>query len=77
MAHFVAKELHIRPNDILDNWGVPELIVAYGHYANEKTREVYEEWKNYDASTRAQLSAKNGTPSEYAVRFYGVKQLDG
>ena len=39
MAHFVGKTLHIRPNDILDTWGVPELVVAYGHYANEITSQ--------------------------------------
>lgn len=77
MAHFVAKELHIRPNDILDGWGVPELIVAYGYYANQHSSQTYEEWAQYDASTRAKLAAKNGVPKEFAVKFYGVKQLDG
>ena len=75
MAHYVAKELHMRPNDILDSWGVPELIVAYGHYANVHSAEIYDEWSQYDAQTRAKLSAKNGVPKEFAVKFYGVKQL--
>lgn len=68
MAHFVAKTLHIRPNEILDNWGVPELIVAYGVYANEITKRNFEEWKHLDFKQR------NGQdrPEEYAVEFYGV-----
>lgn len=76
MAHFVAKELHLRPNDILDGWGVPELIVAYGYYADEKSNETYQEWSSYDAQTRAKLSTKNGTPEQFAVRFYGIGKLD-
>lgn len=66
MAHYVAKVLHQRPNDILDNWGCAELIVAFGEYANEESRQRYEEWKNLDAQARA----KNPKPDEYAVYFH-------
>lgn len=65
MAHYVAKKLHLRPNDILDKWGVPELIVAYGEYANEETARNYNEWKNLDGKTRGKISK----PPEYAVKF--------
>lgn len=65
MAHYVAKKLHMRPNDILDTWGVPELIVAYGQYANEETARNFEEWKNLDQKTRGKVSK----PPEYAVKF--------
>ena len=69
MAHYVAKVLHQRPNDILDNWGVPELIVAFGEYANEETKRNYEEWKHLDAKQRASVQR----PSEYAVKFHDIK----
>lgn len=69
MAHYVAKVLHQRPNDILDTWGVPELIVAFGQYANEQSRQNYEEWKSLDTQTRA----KYPKPSEYIVYFHDIK----
>lgn len=65
MAHYVAKVLHQRPNDILDTWGVPELIVAFGQYANEQTRQNYEDWKHLDPKSRANTPK----PNEYAVYF--------
>ena len=65
MTHFVAKELGQRPNDILDTWTVPELLVAFGQYANEKTERNYEEWKNLSSDARA----KTQMPSKYAVYF--------
>lgn len=72
MAHFVGKVLHIRPNEILDTWGVPELIVAYGQYANEISRQNYEEWKSLDAEARGKI----GVVDEYAVEFYGLDKLE-
>lgn len=42
MAHFLAKELHMRPAEILNNWTVEELMVAYGEYANIKAHESYD-----------------------------------
>lgn len=42
MAYFVAKELHLRPMDILTNWGCEELLVAYANYANQHTQESFE-----------------------------------
>lgn len=65
MAYFVAKVLHMRPSTILNEWTTPELIVAYGHYANEVTSENYENWKNLDPKTRS----KHKKPREYAVKF--------
>lgn len=72
MAHFVGKTLHIRPNEILDTWGVPELIVAYGQYANEITKQNYDEWMSMDAETRGKI----GVVDEYAVEFYGLDKLE-
>ena len=65
MAHYVAHELHIRPNEILDTWGVAELIVAFGQYANQKSSSDYEEWKTLDSQQRAKVTK----PSKYIVYF--------
>lgn len=65
MAHFVAKALHKRPNEILDTWGVAELVVAFGQYANEKSAQDYEEWKQLDSQQRSKIMQ----PSKYIVYF--------
>lgn len=65
MAHFVAHELHLRPNEILDTWGVPELVVAFGQYANERSSKNYEEWKQLDPEQRNKIKQ----PSKYIVYF--------
>ena len=65
MAHFVAKELNQRPNDILDGWGTAELIVAFGQYANERSNQNYQDWKNLDKESRAKIER----PSRYVVYF--------
>lgn len=70
MAHFVGKELHIRPSEILDTWGVPELIVAYGEYANEIAIQNYTQWK------QMQSKEEPPPPKKYAVRFIGVRELN-
>lgn len=70
MAHFVGKVLHIRPNEILDNWGVAELLVAYGEYANEISESNYEQWKHMDAEHRGEK------PEKYIVKFYGLDKQE-
>lgn len=67
MTYFVAEILHMRPNDILDHWGVPELVVTFGYYANEKAMQQYTEWKNLDTDSRA----KTPKPNQYIVYFHG------
>lgn len=42
MAYFVAKELHMRPTEILNTWTCEELMVAYGEYANHHSNEYVE-----------------------------------
>lgn len=42
MAYFVAKELHMKPADILTTWNCEELMVAYGYYANIHSNEFVE-----------------------------------
>lgn len=69
MAHYVAKILHQRPNDILDTWSVPELIVAFGEYANEQSKQNYEEWKHLDSKTQVTIPK----PNEYAVYFHNIE----
>lgn len=68
MAHYVAKVLHIRPKEILDEWNVPELIVTYGSYANEQAQKNFAEWDAMD--TKQKLKVER--PSQYAVKFIGV-----
>ena len=72
MAHFVGKLLHIRPNDILDTWGVAELIVAYGEYANEIADENFQSWKSVNMPKKG----PSEPPKRYAVRFIGPRELE-
>ena len=67
MAHYVGRILHIRPNDILDTWGVPELVVAFGEYANEDADKTYQEWKSFPTESRQKVER----PLQYIVRFNG------
>lgn len=71
MSYYVAKELHIRPNDILHGWGVAELIVAYGHYTNEIVRSEFKMWQNRP------IEQKRGqpVPPEYHVHFHSPEKL--
>ena len=71
MAHSVGEILHIRPSEILDTWGVPELIVAYGQYMNEKADEAYQGWV-----ARNRKNKEDPMPPRYAVRFIGVRELE-
>ncbi|EOH95864.1 hypothetical protein UAY_03290 [Enterococcus moraviensis ATCC BAA-383] len=66
MAHYVAKVLKQRPNIILDEWGVAELLVAYGQYANEESYSNFLEWKSLGNETKRKVKK----PKEYAVLFY-------
>lgn len=66
MAHYVAKVLKIRPNEILYHWGVSELIVAYGIYANEQQQKNFNEIKEHNKVSNKKIPMID----EYAVRFY-------
>lgn len=53
MAYFVAKELHMKPSEILTTWNCEELMVAYGYYANIHSNEYVEmtpkkEWAKHN-----------------------------
>lgn len=68
MAYYVGRKLSLNPNEILDTWTGPELMVSYGVYANEETQQNYAEWKALDPKTRQTVEK----PAEYAVRFIEV-----
>lgn len=69
MAHFIGKTLHIRPYEILSTWSTPELVVAFGYYADEISLENYEQYKSFDAKERAKM----GDVKKYKVKFIGVE----
>jgi len=72
MAHFVAHELHMRPSEILDNWCVPELLVAYGEYVNQIAQRNYSDWE------RTYIKNNQGTPAppaQYVVRFISPEEI--
>lgn len=71
MAHFVGKTLHMRPSEILDTWGVAELIVAYGEYMNEIAAKNYAEWEALDPKTR-----KGQPPEKVFVYFFDHEDLE-
>ena len=52
MAYFVAKELHLRPREVLEDWSCPELLVAYAHYANAHSQENFEMLDKKERSKR-------------------------
>ena len=72
MAHYVAKILKIRPNDILDRWGVSELLVAYGIYRNEAQEKAYSEIESYNRTAKKKIPRVN----RYDVKFYSRKELE-
>lgn len=71
MAHFVGKTLHMRPNEILDTWGVAELIVAYGEYMNEISAKNHAEWEALDPKSR-----KGQEPEKVYVHFFSADDLE-
>lgn len=78
MAYFVAKELNIRPLEILNHWNCEELLVAYGHYANMHSNENF---SMLSPKERAQHKDSNGKPApltwldRWAVLFVSTEQM--
>jgi hypothetical protein len=70
MAYFVAKKLHLRPNEILNHWGISELIVTYGIYANEDSQKNFYEVQEYNKTSKKKMQL----PKMYAVKFYRSKK---
>lgn len=71
MAHYVGKILKIRPNEILDRWGVSELIVTYGIYRNEAQMKAYREVQEYNKNSKKKIPRI----PEYAVKFYTLEEF--
>lgn len=65
----------MRPSEILDTWGVPELIVAYGQYANEIADENFQTWDRFYGSGKNN-DAPPPRPPQYVVLFLGVRELE-
>ena len=68
MAHFVAKELGLRPYEILTEWTVEELMVAYGEYANIHARESYEMMSPKERAKKRVLPT-----DRWAVKFISLE----
>lgn len=73
MAYSVAKELHLRPLDILCNWNCEELLVAFGEFQN------YHSIANYDSLTPQQRQKHKPKPltwmDRWAVPFLTSEQM--
>lgn len=74
MAYFVAKKLHMRPNEIMSSWGVCELIVTYGVYANQDQRKAYDSVQEYNKTAKA--GDRVPRIPMYAVKFYTNEELE-
>jgi len=72
MAQYVGKILKMRPNDILDNWGVAELIVTFGTYRNEESYQNFVEWQALSIETKKKVKR----PEAFAVKFYTNEDLN-
>ena len=75
MAYFVAKELKLRPRDILYNWRPAELLVAFGEYSNDKSAEYY---NSMTEKQRREHKPKPLKPiDKYAVIFLTHEDIEG
>lgn len=64
MAYYVAKKIHLRPIEILQQWGVCELIVAFGVYKNEEQLKNFHEVQEYNKTAKKKVKI-----DRYAVKF--------
>lgn len=71
MAYYVAKTLKIRPYTILTEWTCEELLVAYGVYANQQSKEAYD-MKKPAERTRERLQYID----RWALPFFSKKDLE-
>lgn len=68
MAHFLARELKMRPYDILNEWTVEEIMVAYGEYANIKSK------RHWEMTPPKERAKKHMLPSDrWAVVFVSLE----
>lgn len=79
MAYFVAKELNMRPYEILTGWTCEELLVSYGVYANS---HAHERFAMMSPKERAMHKDENGRPApltwldRWAVLFVTPEQMN-
>lgn len=45
IAYEIAKELHIRPFEVIEYWSTSELIVTFAKIANDRSLESFLNWK--------------------------------
>lgn len=70
MAYAVAKELGLRPLDVLSDWTCEELLVAYGVYANQNQANYY------DMLTKKERRLKKMTSLDrWAIPFLRPEQV--
>lgn len=71
MAYFVAKTLHLRPWIVLTEWTCEELLVAYGVYANQQSKE------SYDMKSQKEKQKDNLTYMDrWALPFFSQRDLE-
>lgn len=76
MAYFLAKELSMRPWDILNNWSREEVAVAYGVYVNERTAENFQmEVQNATPANRREKPKMPKWEDRWGVLFATAGQL--
>jgi len=71
MAYYVAKTLKMRPYTILTEWTCEELLVAYGVYANQQSKESYD-MKKPNELIKEHLSYLD----RWALPFFSAQDLD-
>lgn len=71
MAYYVAKALHLRPYTILTEWTCEELLVAYGVYANQQSKESYD-MKSIKERAQEQLTYMD----RWVMPFYTQSDLE-
>lgn len=71
MAYFVAKTLHLRPWTVLTEWTCEELLVAYGVYADQQSKE------SYDMKSQKEKQEDNLTYIDrWALPFFSQRDLE-
>lgn len=45
IAYEIAKEFHLRPFEVIENWATSELIVTFAKIANDRSLESFLNWK--------------------------------
>lgn len=71
MGYAVAKELKLRPFDILKNWTCEELLVAYGVYMNQRSQANFEMMSQQDKKRK-----KVDEMERWAIPFISYEQIE-